>query len=560
MSMKKLNGSQILVECLLEQGVDTVFGYPGGAVLNIYDALYQNSDRITHILTAHEQGASHAADGYARATGHVGVCIATSGPGATNLVTGLATAYMDSIPVVAITGNVPVPLLGRDSFQEVDITGITMPITKHNYIVKTIEELADTVREAFIIAASGRPGPVLIDIPKDITAAVTDYIPSPASGARTPIPPKPERIEMALELLNKCERPLIYFGGGIISAAAHQELLALAEAQDIPVCASMMGLGGFPAEHPLWLGMVGMHGTKAANKAAAECDVLLVLGARFSDRVAGNRTGFAPNAAVVHVDVDHAEFDKNVGAAVRLAGDLREVLATLAERAAAHKHTEWVSTVSGYRVDVQPNTADPDGSPDPLYILRTLRKLTEDDAIVVTDVGQHQMWTAQHFDFSYPRTFLTSGGLGTMGYGLGAAIGAQSAFQKRRVVLVSGDGSFHMNLNELTTLASYDLPIVVVLMNNSVLGMVRQWQKVFYERRFSATDPHRKTDIVKLSEAFGCVGMRIEKTSEVEPVLAAALADGRPVVVDCRISPDVNVLPMIPPGGTVEQIIETMND
>ena len=560
MSMKKLNGSQILVECLLEQGVDTVFGYPGGAVLNIYDALYQNSDRITHILTAHEQGASHAADGYARATGRVGVCLATSGPGATNLVTGLATAYMDSIPVVAITGNVPVPLLGRDSFQEVDITGITMPITKHNYIVKTIDELADTIREAFIIAASGRPGPVLIDIPKDITAAVTDYIPSPASGARTPVPPKPERIEMALDLLKKCERPLIYFGGGIISAAAHQELLALAETQDIPVCASMMGLGGFPSDHSLWLGMVGMHGTKAANKAAAECDVLLVLGARFSDRVAGNRTCFAPNAAVVHVDVDHAEFDKNVGAAVRLAGDLREVLAMLAERAAARKHTEWVNTVVSYCVDVQPNNADPNGSPDPLYILRTLRKLTEDDAIVVTDVGQHQMWTAQHFDFRYPRTFLTSGGLGTMGYGLGAAIGAQSACPKRRIVLVSGDGSFHMNLNELTTLASYDLPIVVVLMNNSVLGMVRQWQKVFYERRFSATDPHRKTDIVKLAEAFGCLGMRIEKTAEVEPVLEAALAAGRPVVVDCRISPDINVLPMIPPGGTVGQIIEAMND
>ncbi len=556
----KRNGSDILVECLLEQGVDTVFGYPGGAVLNIYDALYKYSDRITHVLTAHEQGASHAADGYARATGRVGVCIATSGPGATNLVTGIATAYMDSIPMVAITGNVAVPLLGRDSFQEVDITGITMPITKHNFIVKRVEDLADTVREAFRIAQSGRPGPVLIDLPKDITAAETDYVPQPKAAPRPFVPPKEERIQMTLDRLKTCERPLIYFGGGVISSGAEAELLALAEAQDIPVCSSMMGLGGFPSDNRLWLGMVGMHGTVAANRAARECDLLLTCGARFSDRVAGSTTGFAPHADVVHMDIDHAEFDKNVAVAVRLAGNLKEVLGILVQRADRRAHPAWVGQVTGLKREIPALAADPDSTPDPLEILRTLRRLTPDDAIVATDVGQHQMWTAQHFEFRRPRTLLTSGGLGTMGYGLGAAIGAQAAFPNRRVVLISGDGSFHMNLNELTTLASYEFPIVVVVMNNRVLGMVRQWQKVFYGRRFSATDPHRKTDLVKLAEAFGCTGMRITRAGDVEPVLKAALEKKGPVLVDCQISPDVNVLPMIPPGGTVEEIIEEMDE
>lgn len=554
----KWNGSELLVECLLEQGVDTVFGYPGGAVLNIYDALYQYSGRIRHVLTAHEQGAAHAADGYARATGKVGVCIATSGPGATNLVTGIATAYMDSIPMVAITGNVPVNLLGRDSFQEVDITGITMPVTKHNFIVKQVEELADTVREAFRIAQSGRPGPVLIDIPKDVSGAPARYEPKPSCGPRPVRAPKAERIEMTVKKLAECRRPLIYFGGGVLLSGAEKELLALAESQEIPVCASMMGLGGFPPEHPLFLGMVGMHGTLAANRAARQCDLLLVCGARFSDRVAGSRTGFAPNAAVVHIDVDHAEFDKNVSAAVRVAGDLKEVLALLNAKAAPARHAAWAEEMRSLRKTPQPDTGNPASPPDPLYILQTLRRMTDDDTVVATDVGQHQMWTAQYFPIRRPRTFLTSGGLGTMGYGLGASIGAQFGQPDRRVVLISGDGSFHMNLNELTTLASYNLPIVVLVMNNRVLGMVRQWQKVFYDRRFSATDPHRKTDIVKLAEAFGCRGMRISRTGEVEDVLAAALADGGPVVVDCRISPDANVLPMIPPGGTVEDIIETM--
>lgn len=554
------NGSDILMECLLEQGVDCVFGYPGGAVLNIYDALYKYSDQIRHVLTAHEQGAAHAADGYARATGKVGVCIATSGPGATNLVTGIATAYMDSIPVVAITGNVSVPLLGRDSFQEVDITGVTMPITKHNFIVKRVEDLADTIRQAFLIARSGRPGPVLVDIPKDVTGAVTEYTPVQPEKKRACPPPKADRIAGAKELLQNSQKPLIYFGGGVISAEAEQELLELAERQDIPVCASMMGLGGFPPEHRLWLGMVGMHGTLAANKAAKECDLLLVCGARFSDRVAGNRTGFAPNAQVVHLDIDHAEFDKNVTAAIRVGGDLKESLACLLEGLPTVSRPEWTGAALSYKKETALPVQAPDAQPDPLAILKTLRRMTDDNTVLVTDVGQHQMWAAQHFEIRRPRGFLSSGGLGTMGYGMGAAIGAQFARPQDRVVLVSGDGSFHMNLNELTTLASYQMPIVVVVMNNQVLGMVRQWQKVFYERRFSATDPHRLTDLVKLAEAFGCKGMRIETAADIEPVLAAALADGGPVVVDCRISPDANVLPMIPPGGTVDDIIEEMGE
>lgn len=558
--MTKRNGATILMECLLEQQVDTVFGYPGGAVLNIYDALYAYRDRIRHVMTAHEQGAAHAADGYARATGKVGVCIATSGPGATNLVTGIATAYMDSVPMVAITGNVAVPLLGRDSFQEVDITGITMPVTKHNFIIKHVEELADTVRQAFLIARSGRPGPVLIDIPKDVTSALADYEPRPMEDRRSPTPPKEERIRMTLELLASCQKPLIYFGGGIILSEAENPLLELAEKLDIPVCASMMGLGGFPAGHRLWLGMVGMHGTLAANRAARECDLLLVCGARFSDRVAGSRDGFAPHAKVVHLDIDHAEFDKNVPAAVRVAGDLRDSLGQLASRSSGMQHSHWVEHLAALRREPAADFSHPDSLPDPLAILQTLRRLTTPDTIVATDVGQHQMWTAQHFPFTLPRTFLSSGGLGTMGYGLGAAIGAQLGMPRRRVVLISGDGSFHMNLNELTTLASYELPVVVLVMNNQVLGMVRQWQKVFYENRFSSTDPHRKTDLVKLAEAFGCTGMRITRTGEIEPVLKAALEKSGPVVVDCQISPDANVLPMIPPGGTVEDMIETMDN
>ena len=555
----QLNGSEILIECLLEQGVDTVFGYPGGTVLNIYDALYKNSHRIQHVLTAHEQGASHAADGYSRATGKVGVCIATSGPGATNLVTGIATAYMDSIPMVAITGNVAVPLLGRDSFQEIDITGVTIPITKHNFLVKDVNDLADTVRLAFEIAQSGRPGPVLVDIPKDVSAAVTEYIPAPSSKARPINPPKPERMERTLEILKEAKRPLIYMGGGVIAAGAYQQLRALAEKLDIPVCSSLMGLGAFPADHPLWLGMVGMHGTRAANIATRDCDALLVCGARFSDRVAGNPKGFAPNAKIIHMDVDHAEFDKNVQVTVRLAGELKEVLFGLASRLETTKHPEWIDACTANKVDWPSYPADPEGPVDPSVILRTLRDLTDRDTVLATDVGQHQMWSAQFYKQFEPRRLLTSGGLGTMGYGMGAAIGAQFGKQDSKVVLVTGDGCFHMNLNELTTMVSYKLPVVILVMNNRVLGMVRQWQKVFYQKRFSATDPERQTDYVKLAEAFGAKGLTIAKNGDIEPVLREALAttDG-PVVVDCRISKDCNVLPMIPPGGSVENMIESM--
>ncbi|MBP3936481.1 MAG: biosynthetic-type acetolactate synthase large subunit [Clostridia bacterium] len=554
----KLNGSEILIECLLEQGVDTVFGYPGGTVLNIYDALYKNSHRINHVLTAHEQGASHAADGYSRATGKVGVCIATSGPGATNLVTGIATAYMDSIPMVAITGNVAVNLLGRDSFQEIDITGVTIPITKHNFLVKDVNDLADTIRLAFEIAQSGRPGPVLVDIPKDVSAAVAEYIPAPASKPRPINPPKPERLAQAIEILKQAKRPLIYMGGGVIAAGAYQQLRALAEKLNIPVCSSLMGLGGFPADHPLWLGMVGMHGTRAANIATRDCDALIVCGARFSDRVAGNPKGFAAGAKIIHMDVDHAEFDKNVQVTVRLAGELKEVLFTVASRLEETKRPEWIAACTANKVEWPAIPTDPEGPVDPSVILRTLRELTDRNTILATDVGQHQMWSAQFYPQYLPRHLLTSGGLGTMGYGMGAAIGAQFGQPDSRVVLVTGDGCFHMNLNELTTMVSHQLPVVVLVMNNRVLGMVRQWQKVFYEKRFSATDPERQTDYVKLAEAFGAKGLVIAKNGDILPVLSEALATDGPVVVDCRISKDANVLPMIPPGGSVENMIESM--
>ena len=557
--MKK-TGAQIIVECLLEQGVDTVFGYPGGAVLNIYDALYEYSDKIHHILTAHEQGASHAADGYARTTGKTGVVIATSGPGATNLVTGIATAYMDSIPMVAITGNVAVDLLGRDSFQEVDITGITMPITKHNFVVKRVEDLAGTIREAFRIAASKRPGPVLIDVPKDITAAVTEYTPADPLPL-APLPEmKEETVQQAAQMLKEAKRPLIYAGGGVISSGATEEIIQLAEKLQAPVCCSVMGLGGFPADHPLFAGMIGMHGTYAANKATQEADLLLVAGARFSDRVAGDREQFASQAKILHLDIDPAEIDKNVHTTYSLVGDLKRLLGSLTQRIQEEKHDAWLQDVENWKVGHPVPPQDNGGYPDPMAIIDAVRARTSDDDIMVTDVGQHQMWVAQRYRFNHPRTFATSGGLGTMGYGLGAAIGAKVANPERKVVLFTGDGSFHMNLNELTTLASYDLPVVVMVMNNSVLGMVRQWQKLFYGYRFSQTDPHRKTDLVKLAEAFGVTGMRITKPEEVEEVVDKALALGKPVVVDCQISPDCNALPMIPPGASADAIMMTMPD
>lgn len=556
--MKK-TGAEIIAECLLEQNVDTVFGYPGGAVLNIYDALYHYQDRIRHILTAHEQGASHAADGYARATGKTGVVIATSGPGATNLVTGIATAYMDSIPLVAITGNVNVELLGRDSFQEVDIQGITMPVTKHNFIIKRIEDLAPVIRKAFRIAKSGRKGPVLIDIPKDITAQTTDFEPMLLATAVQPASPAKDALEQAAQMLQKSKRPFIYAGGGVISAGATKQLVEFAEHLQIPVACSVMGLGGFPASHPLFVGNIGMHGKYETAMATEHCDLLLVAGARFSDRVAGDRERFGAGAQIIQLDIDPAEINKNVRVAHSVVGDLTQSLAQLVRLTPEMQHCEWLEQISQWKTPIPKAHIRGDALPNPVHVIKTIRSLCNDRDIIATDVGQHQMWTAQSYPFEQPRTFLTSGGLGTMGFGLGAAIGAQVAYPEKRVTLVSGDGSFHMNLNELTTLASYELPVVVVVMDNRVLGMVRQWQKLFYGNRFSQTDPHRKTDFVRLAQAFGVEGMRIERDNQVEEVLRRAYEMKRPVVVDCLISPDENVLPMIPPGGTAEQMILQMD-
>lgn len=557
----KRTGAQIIVEVLLEQGVDTVFGYPGGAVLNIYDALYEYRDRVRHILTAHEQGAAHAADGYARASGKTGVVFATSGPGATNLVTGIATAYMDSIPMVAITGNVGTDFLGRDSFQEVDITGVTLPVTKHNVIVKKIEDLAPALREAFRIANTGRKGPVLVDVPKDITAITTDYEPCPAVHP-APIPQvDPVQVSAAVEVLLKARRPVLYAGGGVISSNASEALCTLAHKFDIPVANSIMGLGSFPQDDPLSLGMIGMHGSLVANRAADECDVLVAVGARFSDRVAGNRRAFAASAKIIHIDVDPAEMGKNVAIDFPITGDAGKILTLLADALPQGNHHEWRTELESIRMEGEKHLVRGglDGFIDPRDVIEAVDRLTPADTQIVTDVGQHQMWAAQYYTYRQPRTLITSGGLGTMGFGLGAAIGAQIANPDKRTVLFSGDGSFHMNLNEITTLASYHVPVVDIVMNNTVLGMVRQWQTAFYGKRYSQTDPHRKTNIKALAEAFGVKGMILDKPEKIEATLQEAFAHNGPVVIDCRIAPDQSVLPMIPPGCGVEDIMESMD-
>lgn len=555
----KLTGAEIIAECLLEQGVDTVFGYPGGAVLNIYDALYKYSDKIKHILTAHEQGASHAADGYARSTGKPGVVIATSGPGATNLVTGLATAYMDSIPMVAITGNVSTDLLSRDSFQEVDITGITLPITKHNFIVKDIADLANILRKAFRIATSGRKGPVLVDIPKDITAISYEYEKAPLRTYESVILSKNYEFEAVAQAIKNSRRPMIYMGGGVLLSEASKELLAFAEKIDCPVCSSVMGLGGFPASHRLFLGTLGMHGAYETGKTTANADLIIAIGARFSDRVAGDREKFGENATIIHMDIDKAEINKNVRSEYSLVGDLKDTLSTLTKICENKQNPEWLAEISEWKASIAKasdfNSAE---FAHAYHVIDAVRKLTSDDDIIVTDVGQHQMWVSQRYSFEKPRTWCTSGGLGTMGYGMGAAIGAQTGNPKKRVVLFTGDGSFHMNLNELVTMKSYNLPIVVVVLNNSVLGMVRQWQKLFYNNRFSQTDPHRATDFVALANAFGIEAMRVNNDIEVESVIEKAFTLCKPVLIDCVISPDENVLPMIPPGKTVDDMITEM--
>lgn len=548
----ELKGSEIIAECLLEQGVDTVFGYPGGAVLEIYDALYKYSDKIKHIMTAHEQGASHAADGYARATGKTGVVIATSGPGATNLVTGIATAYMDSIPMVAITGNVGRALLGKSSFQEVDIAEIVKPVTKKSFQVATMEELAPTIRKAFQIAGSGRKGPVLIDVPKDITAMKTEYTKQQPLPYEPIAEPKAEDIDEVVKLLENCQRPVIYAGGGVISGNASKELTEFAEILDAPVCCSLMGMGDISGDHPLFAGNLGMHGAVETGMAIKDADLIVAAGARFSDRVAGDTEKFGANAKIIHLDIDLKEINKNVKVDSWLLGDIKELLSELKAKLTQQNHEQWKKELSKYTTVTEVK----DGKYiTPQEILRAVEELRGDNDIVVTDVGQHQMWAAQECRFRAPRTFLTSGGLGTMGYGMGAAIGAYMGCPDKKVFLATGDGSFHMNMNEMVTLKSYDIPVIIMVFNNTVLGMVRQWQKLFYGRRFSQTDPHRATDFVAAAKAFGIEGFSVSEEKDIMPTLKKAVELNAPVLIDFHISPDANVLPMIPPGKDVDDII-----
>lgn len=555
----QLTGAEIICECLLEQGVDTVFGYPGGAALNTYDALYEYSDKITHILTAHEQGAAHAADGYARSTGKVGVVFSTSGPGATNLVTGIATANIDSIPMVAICGNVSRDLLGRDAFQEVNISEVVKPITKASFLVMEMEDLAPTIRKAFEIAQSGRKGPVLIDVPKDITAMKSEYTPKEKFVPNNEFKAQDDAIKEAQEILRNAKRPMIYAGGGIISANACDEFVKFAERIDAPVCCSLMALGCMPADHPLFVGNIGMHGGYETGMATDNADVIIACGARFSDRVAGDREKFGQQATIIQLDIDAHEIHKNVKVDNWVIGDLKDTLVKVVDGLEQKNNPTWIEQIMDWKKKITISDINKEGYCHPYQILDEMNKIKSREDIVATDVGQHQMWVAQRTDFFEPRTFLTSGGLGTMGFGMGAAIGASMGNMDKRVFLVTGDGSFHMNINELVTMKSYNIPVVVVVMNNSVLGMVRQWQKLFYGCRFSNTDPHRATDFVKVAQGYGIKGLRITKPEEIHNVLKKAYDMNEPVVVDCVISPDENVLPMIPPGKTVNEIVTSMD-
>lgn len=551
----QLTGSEIIIECLKEQGVDTVFGYPGGTILNVYDALYKHSDEIHHVLTSHEQGASHAADGYARATGRVGVCMATSGPGATNLVTGIATAHMDSIPMVAITANVATGLLGRDSFQEVDIAGVVMPITKYSMIVKDIKDLADSIRRAFTIAQSGRPGPVLVDITKDVTAATTEY----TYQEPTPIAPytaemKESDLDRAAKLISEAEKPYIFVGGGAVTSGAAEELRKFAHTINAPVTDSLMGKGAFSGEDELYTGMLGMHGTKTSNLGVTKCDLLITVGARFSDRVTGNTAKFAQNAKIIQIDVDAAEINKNIKVDCSIIGDVNEVLKELNKKIHPKNHDAWVKEVEDMK-EKYPLKYNQEGLTGP-YVIEELYRVTKGDAIVVTDVGQHQMWAAQYYKYKEPRTLITSGGLGTMGYGLGAAIGAKFGRPDKVVVNIAGDGCFRMNMNEVATAARNNLPLIEIVINNHVLGMVRQWQTLFYDHRYSSTILNDKVDFVKFAESMGAVGIRVTKKEEVGPAIEKAIALNTTVVLDCQIDCDDKVFPMVPAGAPIEEVFD----
>lgn len=553
----KLTGAEIFVECLKEQGVDTVFGFPGGAVLFIYDALYKAKDEIRHILTSHEQGASHAADGYARATGKVGVCLATSGPGATNLVTGIATAYMDSVPMVAFTGQVATSLLGKDSFQEVDITGITMPITKHNYIVKDVNKLADVIREAFLVAKEGRPGPVLVDICKDVTAATAEYTrKEPLKPQAVPIGAAESEIDEVAEVINLSEKPVIISGGGVSIAGANEEVAALAEKAIIPVTTTLMGMGSFPGTHELFTGMVGMHGTRTTNLAISEADLIIAIGARFSDRVISNVKKFAPNAKIIHIDIDPAEIGKNIGVQYALVGNIKKIIRHLNSKVEKRSHRDWTVRITQMKEDY-PLKYPQDEILRPYYIMERIYELTKGDAIITTEVGQHQMWAAQFYKFTAPRQFVSSGGLGTMGFGLGACIGAQLGRPDKKVINVAGDGSFRMNCNELATAVEYKIPIIIAIFNNHVLGMVRQWQDLFYNRRYSQTTIDRGTDFVALARAFGARGINVTKPEQVDAALLEALeSKDTPVLINFEIDMDDKVFPIVPPGAPISELIE----
>ena len=549
---QQLTGSQIIIECLKEQGVDTVFGYPGGTILNVYDELYKHQDEINHILTSHEQGASHAADGYARATGKVGVCMATSGPGATNLVTGIATAYMDSIPVVAITANVGTSLLGKDSFQEIDIAGVVMPITKHSFIVKKVEDIAPTIRRAFEIAQSGRPGPVLVDITKDSTANKCEYEKiEPKKIERKIETIKDTDIDNAVEIIKSAKKPFIYVGGGVIAADAAAELKEFVEKVDSPVCDTLMGKGAFDGTDEKYTGMIGMHGTKTSNFGVSECDLLIAIGARFSDRVTGNAAKFAKNAKVLHIDIDAAEINKNIKADASVIGDAKEVLAKINAKLEKQNHGEWLSHIKEYEAKY-PLTYNKDALTGP-FVIEKIYEVTNGDAIITTEVGQHQMWAAQFYKYKEPRTLISSGGLGTMGYGLGASLGAKMARPEKTVINIAGDGCFRMNMNEIATAARYNIPVVQVVINNGVLGMVRQWQTLFYGQRYSNTILNDDVNFEKLAEAMGAKGYTVTKKEEFEAVLKEAIALGRPAVIDCQIDRDDKVFPMVAPGAPISE-------